>query len=76
MIAVTLAGMSIDFHFDVGETINGPATATQPAGVTTYNYHTGLIEKPRFWYQALVFTMMATMLCLIYVNYRRKTRKH
>ena len=77
IIAVLMAGMSANFHVDVGETISGPATATRPiGGVTTYNYHLGVIEQPRFWYQVLVFTIMAVLLCSIYVNYRRGNRKH
>lgn len=76
IIAVLLAGMSVNFHVNVGETVSGPPTATQPTGgITTYNYHVAVIEHPRFWYQVLVFTIMTVLLCSIYVNYPRGPRK-
>lgn len=75
VFAILLAGLSADFHIDVGATISGPATATQPAGVTTYNYHVGVFELPSFWYRVLAFIILELVLCVILAKYRKGIRK-
>lgn len=76
ILAILLAGLSEGFHIDVGATITGPATATQPGGVTTYNYHVGVFEQPSFWYRVLVFIVLELVLCVILAKYRKGARKH